>query len=536
MKTEQTQAWAAFLAQAKSNNASITQLFAQEPDRCAALTLHAAGIVIDASKQRIDQATLQAGIALARASALPQQRAAMFAGETINRTEARPVLHVALRAQAGDQIGHVAAPGLLDEVIAARQTMLQFAQRTRTQGRYTDVLHLGIGGSDLGPRLAHQALAAHPHGPVRVHFVANVDGHALHAVLSKLPAKTTLISFASKSFTTLETQTNYATASEWMQSHGLSAAQVREQTVVLTAKKSAALAAGFADTQILPFWDWVGGRYSLWSSIGLPVAIAYGAEVFEQMLAGARAMDQHFLHTPLATNAPAVLAVLDAFNLNALGLSARAVIPYHADLARLPAYLQQLELESNGKNVALDGSALPYATAPLVWGEPGTDAQHSFFQWLHQGTQICPVDFIGVIAPSHPYAQQHRLLNANLLAQSAALMRGKTYAEVQAELRASGMVDQEIAQAAPHRVFSGNRPSTTLLLPKLDAYHFGALLALYEHKTFCASVLWGNNAFDQWGVELGKVLAKDVRARMDAPGKNFDPSTEQLLKLIVQSQ
>jgi glucose-6-phosphate isomerase len=533
MSPQRVLAWQSFIAQAKSNTSTITELFARDAQRCTTFTLHAAGLVIDASKQRIDRATLQAGLALADTCGLADQRAAMFAGESINTTEGRAVLHTALRAQHGDAIGHAQSPALLGEVLEARNAMLQFADVVRTQGRYTDVLHLGIGGSDLGPRLAHQALAAHPHGPVKVHFAANIDGHALHHVLAQLPAKTTLVSLASKSFTTLETQTNYATVVQWMQSHGLSGDQVRAQTVVLTAKKSAALAAGFRADQILPFWDWVGGRYSLWSSIGLPVAIAYGAEVFEQMLAGARAMDQHFAQTPLESNAPVLMAILDALNLNAHGFAARAVIPYHADLARLPAYLQQLELESNGKAVAQDGSPLLYAAAPLVWGEPGTDAQHSFFQWLHQGAQVCPVDFIGVIKPSHPFTEQHRLLNANLLAQSAALARGKTFEEVLAELIASGMPEQTARHAAPHRVFSGNRPSTTLLLPALDAYHFGALLALYEHKTFCGSVLWGNNAFDQWGVELGKVLAKDVRARMDAPGKSFDPSTEQLLKLLA---
>jgi glucose-6-phosphate isomerase len=530
MNSSVSSAWQHFIAQAQQHPHTITELFAQEPDRCTQFTRHAAGLVIDASKQRMPQACLQAGLALASTCELPARRAAMWAGERINSTEQRPVLHTALRAQAGD----ACAPGVLEQVLAARAQMLAFATQVRTQGQITDVLHLGIGGSDLGPRLAHQALAAHPHANLRVHFVANIDGHALHAVLPQLRASSTLVCLASKSFTTLETQTNYATVAQWLQAQGLSAAQVRAQTVVLTAKPQAAHEAGFAPAQILLFWDWVGGRYSLWSSIGLPVAIAYGAPVFEQLLAGARAMDQHFAQAPLQDSAPLLLALLDALNLNALQLPSRAVIPYHADLARLPAYLQQLELESNGKSVALDGSPLPYAAAPLVWGEPGTDAQHSFFQWLHQGIQVCPVDFIGVVAPSHPYAEQHRLLNANMLAQAAALLGGKTQAQVEQELRAGGMSQQQAQHAAPHRVFSGNRPSTTILLPKLDAYHFGALLALYEHKTFCASVLWGNNAFDQWGVELGKVLAKNVRARMDAPtaAATFDPSTEQLLKLL----
>jgi glucose-6-phosphate isomerase len=530
MNSSITTAWQHFTDSALHSPQTIAQLFAQEPQRCDHFTRHAAGLVVDASKQRMAHATLQAGLALAQACGLPARRAAMRAGEPINTTENRPVLHTALRASAGDTV----APNLLPEVLAARAQMLAFATQLRTQGQITDVLHLGIGGSDLGPRLAHQALAAHPHAKLRVHFVANIDGHVLNAVLPQLNAKGTLVCLASKSFTTLETQTNYATVAQWMQAQGLTTDQVRAQTVVLTAKPQAAQKAGFVATQILPFWDWVGGRYSLWSSIGLPVAIAYGAPVFEELLAGARAMDQHFFQAPLEQNTPLLLALLDAFNLNALQLPSRAVIPYHADLARLPAYLQQLELESNGKAVALDGSALPYTAAPLVWGEPGTDAQHSFFQWLHQGMQVCPVDFIGVIQPAHAYAEQHRLLNANMLAQSAALLAGKTQQQVEQELRAAGMDAAQARQAAPHRVFTGNRPSTTILLPRLDAYHFGALLALYEHKTFCASVLWGNNAFDQWGVELGKVLTKDLRARMEPShtAPMFDPSTEQLLKLL----
>ncbi|MGL4577108.1 MAG: glucose-6-phosphate isomerase, partial [Burkholderiaceae bacterium] len=349
MSTTIFQAWARFTESAHANKHSIAQLFAADANRCTTFTISAAGLVVDASKQRMDVKTLDAGVALANACGLGERRAAMFAGEVINTTEARPVLHAALRAQAGDAIGSAAGKALLAQILSQRAQMLAYAESVRANSAITDVLHLGIGGSDLGPRLAHQALAAHAHGRVRVHFVANIDGHALHALLPTLPAKTTLVSFASKSFTTLETQINYATVVKWMASSGVSDTQARKQTVVLTAKPQAAQAAGFSAEQILPFWDWVGGRYSVWSSIGLPVAIAYGAAAFEQMLAGARAMDVHFQQAPLAVNAPVLMALLDAMNLNALNFSARAVIPYHADLARLPAYLQQLEMESNGK-------------------------------------------------------------------------------------------------------------------------------------------------------------------------------------------
>jgi glucose-6-phosphate isomerase len=530
MHSDKTQpAWNAL--QAAGNAAqqqTITQLFEAEPDRIARMTLRAPGMLIDASKQRLPAAAMTALHALAYACDFAAKRAALFAGAPVNPTEGRAVLHAALRADPTDAM---ATPQLLQEVAVERARMLAFADQVRANKEITDVIHIGIGGSDLGPRLAVQALAAS--GGPRIHFLSNIDGHALEDVTRLADPARTLISIASKSWTTLETQMNAASVMAWMRASGLPQASVLARCVALTTRPEAAIAQGIAPAQVFRFWDWVGGRYSMWSSIGLPVAIACGSTAFKQMLAGARSMDQHFIDAPAEQNAPLLLALVDAWNLNVLDLRARCVVPYHAHLARLPAYLQQLELESNGKSTTLDGQPVTHATAPLVWGEPGTDAQHSFFQWLHQGTQVCPVDFIFAAKPAHAHADHHLQLAANCLAQSAALMTGKSAAQAMQEMVAAGIGDEEAKALAPHRAFAGNRPSTTIVLDTLDASHFGALIALYEHKTFAASTLWNINAFDQWGVELGKVLARDVHARMSGAGaQSFDASTEFLLGAV----
>ncbi len=524
-------AWSKLHAVAKEQAFTrLEQLFENEPDRVRQMSLRAPGMLIDASKQRISTLAMTALHELAQASGLSRQRARQFAGEAINFTEQRAVLHMALRADAGDAVGNA---DLLQQVLSERARMLAFAERTRANPDIKDVIHIGIGGSDLGPRLAVQALSGIPADGPRIHFLSNIDGHALQDITRIADPLHTLITIASKSWTTLETQMNAAGVMAWMKNHGLPDTQVKARCVALTTRPEAAIAQGVPAEQVFRFWDWVGGRYSLWSSIGLPIALAYGAKTFEQMLAGARSMDLHFVQAPPEQNAPLLLALIDVWNLNVLDLRARAVVPYHAHLARLPAYLQQLELESNGKSTGVDGKPVAHATAPLVWGEPGTDAQHSFFQWLHQGTQVCPVDFIAAKVPSHSHAEHHAQLLANCLAQSAALMTGKTAQRAQSEMIAAGMAESQAAALAQHRAFAGNRPSTTILLDTLDATHFGALIALFEHKTFCASVLWGINAFDQWGVELGKVLARDVHARMTcASEQRFDASTEYLMNAL----
>ena len=508
----------------------IEQLFEHEPDRIQRMSVRLPGILLDISKQRLSKKAHQVLLEMLSKSGLLSERARMFEGEVINYTEQRPVLHVALRAQEGDA---AAMPQLLAEVLAQRRRMLAFAEEIRSSNNISDVIHVGIGGSDLGPRVALQALSSGtPDGP-RVHFLSSMDGHALANVLAIANPKRTLLSIASKSFSTLETRINAASLRLWMQEAGLSEQEIKTRCVALTANTQAALSEGILPEFIFPLWEWVGGRYSLCSSIGLPIALAFGSKVFEQMLAGARAMDQHFLNAPVDLNGPILLAMVDVWNLNVLDLRTHCIVPYHANLARLPAYLQQLEMESNGKARDVDGLPLPYQVAPLVWGEAGTDAQHSFFQWLHQGTQVCPVDFIAVKTASHSYAEHHSQLIANCLAQSAALMKGKSLQQAHAEMMAAGMSAAQADALAGHRAFEGNRPSSVLLLDKLDAWHFGALIALYEHKTFVASLLWGINAFDQWGVELGKNLAADMylRIRGQAAPK-FDPSTESLLQAL----
>lgn len=508
----------------------IEQLFGQEQDRLQRMSLRLPGMLLDASKQRISKRAHTALLDLAASCGLASQRLRMFAGEPINQTEQRAVLHVALRAQAGDAI---ATPPLLAEILAERARMLAFAQRTRATPQITDVIHIGIGGSDLGPRLALQALSSSGQNGPRIHFLSNIDAHALADVLAFVNPKHTLLSIASKSFATLETQLNAASVMTWMRNAGLSEEDIKARCIALTANPQAALAQGILPECIFRFWDWVGGRYSLCSSIGLPIALAFGSAMFEQMLDGARAMDQHFFSASPELNGPLLLAMVDVWNLNVLDLRAHCIAPYHAHLARLPAYMQQLEMESNGKSTGLDGLGIAHHTAPLVWGESGTDAQHSFFQWLHQGTQVCPVDFIAVKTAAHSHPQHHAQLLANCLAQSAALMTGKTAQQAHVEMLAAGMAVPQADALAAHRAFEGNRPSTTLLLDKLDAWHFGALIALYEHKTFAASAMWGINAFDQWGVELGKMLAGDMYLRISGKTtQKFDPSTELLLQAL----
>ena len=388
--------------------------------------------------------------------------------------------------------------------------MLAYAEAVRSDAAITDVVNIGIGGSDLGPQMAVLALAAQAHPGKRLHFVSNVDGHALDTVLCTLRPETTLFLIASKTFTTAETMANAQSAKAWFEAGG--GKDVARHFAALTTNVAAANAWGIQTT--FGFWDWVGGRYSLWSAIGLPLAIAVGAQGFSDFLAGAHAMDEHFRTADLAVNLPVRLGLLDVWYRNFHGFTSRCVAPYHQGLARFPAYLQQLEMESNGKRVGLDGQALPYATSPVVWGEPGTNGQHAFFQMLHQGTDVIPVDFIAVRDAAHALPGHQEKLLANALAQAQALMVGQ-------------------ADVGGHKHFPGNRPSTFLLLERLDAVSLGALVALYEHRVFVSGAVWGLNSFDQWGVELGKVLARDIEARLasgDTAG--LDASTAGLLEKL----
>lgn len=486
----------------------MPDLFAADPGRARAFTVDACGIMLDASKHVMTQEVWAALGALASECGVEERRRAMFAGEPINLTEGRAALHVALRD-----------PQPRREVAEVLQRLRRFAQAVRSGewtghggGRITDIVHIGIGGSHLGPELAVEALAPYATPELRLHFVANVDGQALHAVLSRLDPRSTLFIIASKTFTTLETMMNAATARAWYVAGGGTA--VARHFVALSTNLEATAAFGIPAENVFPFWDWVGGRYSVWSAIGLPVMLAIGPDAFDAFLAGAHTMDRHFMEAPWDRNLPLRLGLTGVWNRNFRGHATLCVAPYDERLRLLPAYLQQLEMESNGKSVALDGTPLDLQTAPVLWGQAGTNGQHAFFQMLHQGTDVVPVDFVACLVPHHPYAGHHRSLLANCLAQSEALMRGKTADEAYREMREQGMDEARARALMTHRRFPGNRPSSTLLLERLDPATFGALLALYEHKVLVQATVWDVNAFDQWGVELGKVLAKTIEAEL----------------------
>jgi glucose-6-phosphate isomerase len=473
----------------------------------------------DYSRTSIDPATRAALVALAEGAGLAERRDAMFAGRPINATEGRAVLHTALRNPAGAVL--VDGADVMPGVRATLQRMEGFARDLRdgrirgAGGRITDVVNIGIGGSDLGPAMAVEALRPYHDGP-RVRFVSNVDGAHLHDALEGLNPATTLVIVASKTFTTLETMTNARAARDWI---ARASPEPTRQFVALSTAMDRTAAFGIDPARVFPFADWVGGRYSVWGPIGLSLMIAVGPEDFRAFLAGAAAMDRHFREAPLAQNMPALLALVGIWHRQVMGHATRAVIPYEQRLARLPAYLQQLEMESNGKSVRMDGSPVDAPTGPVVWGEPGTNGQHAFFQLLHQGTEVVPVEFLlGAQGHEPAMAAQHRLLVANALAQAEALMWGRPAEAVRAKLAAGGLAGAELERMVAHRTFPGNRPSTLLLYPKLTPAVLGAILALYEHRVFVEGVVLGINSFDQWGVELGKEMAADLVPLLDGSG------------------
>ncbi|WP_135467774.1 glucose-6-phosphate isomerase [Crenalkalicoccus roseus] len=519
---------------------AIRPLFAADPERFARFSRRAGELLLDLSKTSLTEEVLAALLDLARAAELEGKRAAMAAGKKVNATEDRAVLHMALRAprraafRAGEEDASKEVHATLARMRAFTEGVHGGAIRGATGERFTDVLNIGIGGSDLGPAMVARALWT-PACPMRAHYLANVDAHAWEEVRPRLDPRRTLVLVASKTFTTQETMTNAALVREWLRA-ALGPQAVAEHMAALSTNLHATSAFGIRSDRVFPFRDWVGGRFSLWSSIGLSLALALGWEGFARLLAGARAMDEHFLSAPLADNLPALLALAEVWHVNGLGYPARAVLPYDERLARLPAHLQQLEMESLGKRVTLAGTLVAHATGPVVFGEPGTNAQHSFMQLIHQGTTPVPCDIILVARPDHPHADSHRKLLANGLAQAEALMRGKTAAEAKAEMQKAGLAEAEVARLLPHRVFPGDRPSAAILLPHLDAFTLGQLVALYEHKVFCLGALWNINAFDQWGVELGKQLAGAILPELEAgaprPGAH-DASTEGLMREIL---
>ena len=537
-RCDRTEAWAALNAHYDSSGKQfdLRAAFAADAERFDRFAVQAPGVFADLSKNRWDASTRALLTGLAAECGLEARRDAMFAGEPINLTEGRAVLHTALRAPANAPSSSAVTDAAIADVQAVLEPLLAYAQRVRAQAGapLTDVLNIGIGGSDLGPQMAVIALEEFRHPKLRFHFVSNVDGHDIAPVLERLNPATTLVIVASTTFTTQETLANANVAREWFLANG--GTDVASHFVGVTTNIEAA--AQFGITTTFGFWDWVGGRYSLWSAIGLSLAIAIGADGFREFLAGAHAMDEHFRTTPLAHNLPVQLALIDVWYRNFHGFTSRSVAPYHQGLKRLPAYLQQLEMESNGKRVDVDGHALPFATSPVVWGEPGTNGQHAYFQMLHQGTDVVPVEFIAIKTPAAghegPYADLHAKLLANCLAQSQALMQGKASAEAALESppTASRTIAREVI--SEHRAFPGNRPSTTLVLDALTPRTLGALIALYEHRVFCSGALWGINSFDQWGVELGKALCNALLPRFASGATDgLDGSTAGLLTRLL---
>jgi glucose-6-phosphate isomerase len=522
-------------------NASTWQmrnLFSQDEQRFQRFSLEAAGLLLDYSKNRLKQETMRLLIGLARERGVEQTRDAMFAGKKINLTEGRSVLHTALRAPRSSAL-HVDGQDVIGDVHAVLEQVRAFSERVRS-GQWTgysdkpitDIVNIGIGGSYLGPKMACQALRSFSHPRLSMHFVSNVDGHDLDALLQKTDPETTLFIIASKTFTTLETMMNAQSARAWFLRHA-NETELAKHFVAVSTNADAVKAFGIDPANMFPFWDWVGGRYSVWSAIGLPLALAIGFDGFRQFLDGAHAMDRHFQTAPLEQNMPVVLAMIGVWYRNFFESASISIAPYHQDLAYFPGYLQQLEMESNGKSVAADGSPLHTAGCPVIWGDTGTNGQHAYFQMLHQGLDMIPLDFITALKPSHHLPGHHASLLANCFAQSEAFMRGKTADEARQELLATGMGAEQAEALVPHKTFPGNRPSNTIAMNELTPANLGALIALYEHKVLVQGTVWGMNSFDQWGVELGKVLAKTIQDELthSARPERHDSSTNALIAL-----
>lgn len=530
-----TAAWQQLEQLAQRRPVDMLAQFEADRNRAADFSISCDELLLDFSKNLIDREIWRALLALAEQSPLVAHRRAMFNGELINTSEQRAVLHTALRrvdeslsstsTSSGSSDRPTEDPQRAAEVQQQRRELTRISDKIRagdwlgsTGKSITDVVNIGIGGSDLGPKMACQALAEYAHPNLKMHFIANVDGAEILSILRHLDAETTLVIVASKTFTTQETLLNAATAITWFESKlNLRNAHTSQHFIAVTASRKNALAYGIDRRQILEFADWVGGRYSLWSSIGLSIAISIGSQNFHQMLAGAQSMDEHFFNAPLRTNMPVAMALLGVWYNNFLRAQSHAVIPYCERLNLLPAYLQQLDMESNGKTMALNGQPVEYATGPILWGQTGTNGQHAFFQLLHQGTHCVPIDFIATANDALSNITHHRVLLGNMLAQGSALMAGQAAPEGQ-----------------PHRHYRGNKPSNTLIMDRLTAKNFGALIALYEHKVFVQGSIWNINSFDQWGVELGKNMANQILDN-DNSGPSMDTSTAALLAHLAKN-
>jgi glucose-6-phosphate isomerase len=538
-------AWQALQAHQRAiGQVHLRDCFAADPGRATRYAIEGAGLYGDFSKHRIDDRGLELLHALAVQQQVTTWRDRMFAGAPINTTEQRAALHTALRRPVGQPL-LVDGQDVMPPIAEVLQRMRTFSHSVRngsrcghTGRRFTDVVNLGIGGSDLGPAMVAETLQPYTSPDLRVHFVSNVDAADLAPRLARLDPATTLFIICSKTFTTIETITNANTARDWLIAGLGDPRATGAHFVAVSTNLEGTREFGIAPQNVFGFWDWVGGRFSLWSSVGLSVMLAVGPQAFDELLAGARAMDEHFIDAPLERNLPVRLALLGVWYTNFFGADAHAVLPYDQRLQRLPAHLQQLEMESNGKSVDRDGRRVDYATCPVIWGSPGTNGQHAFYQLLHQGQRLIPSDFLIARHAHHACPVHHRLLIANCLAQTEALALGKPEAQARAELQARGAAADAIDLLAANQTFAGNQPSTTLVFDRLDPQTAGALVALYEHKVLVQSALWNINPFDQWGVELGKKLALRVGARLEQPAQEgaatagFDSSTAALIERL----
>lgn len=515
----------------------ITDLFSADPARFEGYSVRCEEVLFDYSKTNINGETLECLIELAEAAGLSQKRDQLFSGHHINVTEDRAVQHMALRNMSNFPVV-IDGQDVMPSVLAVRAAMTAFSKGVRNGtiagqgGAFTDVVNIGIGGSDLGPVMAAAALKPRCDGP-DLHFVSNIDGSDILEVLEKIPPATTLFIVASKTFTTQETMTNAQTARDWLVK-ALGENAVADHFIALSTALDKTAAFGIRDDRAFGFWDWVGGRYSVWSAIGLSLMLAIGPEDFEEFLAGGHAVDRHFQAAPLRENMPVLMALIGIWHRNACGYGTHAVLPYDNHLLRFPAYLQQLDMESNGKSITLENQAAASQTGPIVWGEPGTNGQHAFYQLIHQGTSVVPADFLIAAKPAQAIGDHHEKLAANAFAQTEALMQGKSAKEVEDDLRHAGMSEAKIAQLTPHKVFPGNRPTCTFLYPGLTPFVLGQLVALYEHKVFVQGAIWNINSFDQWGVELGKELAGELlpMVKGEAPAENRNGSTVGLLEVF----
>jgi glucose-6-phosphate isomerase len=544
VRTTDLASWKTLSAHATTMKSQhLKTLFAQDQQRFNKFSIALPSLLLDYSKNLITDETKTALLALAKETGVESWRAKMFAAEHINATEDRAVMHVALRDKSNNPIvidGTDARPAINAELERMRKLSdkLRSGEWTGFTGKtITDIVSIGIGGSNLGPLMVCEALKSYSDKRFRVHFVSNIDGTQIADVLAALNPETTLFVISSKTFTTQETMTNARTAERWLMSAAKNKAAIAKHFVAVSTNRKLVTEFGIAADNIFDMWDWVGGRFSLWSAIGLPIVLFLGYDLFDELLQGAYEMDKHFQTAPLAENAPMMLALVGIWNRNFLGYPTLALLPYDQSLHRFPAYMQQAEMESNGKSVNWAGELLTYGSVPLVWGEVGINGQHAFYQMLHQGTDIIPADFIGSVTPTEAVPGHHDALMANFFAQTQALMLGIDAQQVRQELTAKGVSAQRINEIVNHKVHRGNRPTNTLLLNKIDARSLGALIALYEHKIFVQGIIWRVHSFDQWGVELGKVLASSMQPELEGKREvnaQHDASTRHLIEFYRQ--